>query len=135
MRNLQVSEIANPWIVYFCLAFVSIFNPPCITDKSMSTLQDLLAQREALDRQIEETRRNARKDAVAKVMALVNEFGLSAADVFGGAARATGRPASAQAGKKVAPKYRDPATGKTWTGRGRAPTWLDGKDRAQFLIG
>ena len=43
--------------------------------------------------------------------------------------------ASAQAVKKVAPKYRDPATGKTWTGRGRAPTWLDGKDRAQFLIG
>ena len=42
----------------------------------MSTLQDLLAQREALDRQIEETRRNARKDAVAKVMTLVNEFGL-----------------------------------------------------------
>jgi len=101
----------------------------------MSTLQDLLAQREALDRQIEETRRNARKDAIAKVTALVNEFGLSAADVFGGAPRAAGRPASAQAGKKVAPKYRDPATGKTWTGRGRAPTWLDGKDRAQFLIG
>lgn len=101
----------------------------------MSTLQDLLAQREALDRQIEETRRNARKDAIAKVMTLVNEFGLSAADVFGGAARAASRPSSAQAGKKVAPKYRDPATGKTWTGRGRAPTWLDGKDRSQFLIG
>ena len=101
----------------------------------MSTLQDLLAQREALDRHIEETRRNARKDAVAKVMTLVNEFGLTASDIFGGAPRAAGRPASPQAGRKVAPKYRDPATGKTWTGRGRAPTWLDGKDRAQFLIG
>jgi DNA-binding protein H-NS len=34
----------------------------------------------------------------------------------------------------VAPKYRDPATGKTWTGRGRAPTWLEGKDKVKFLI-
>jgi len=34
----------------------------------------------------------------------------------------------------VAPKYRDPATGKTWTGRGKAPKWIDGKDRSKFLI-
>jgi DNA-binding protein H-NS len=102
----------------------------------MSTLQDLLAQREALDRQIEETRRNARRDAIARAQALVNEFGLTAADVFGGGAtRAGGKAPSAASGRKVAPKYRDPATGKTWTGRGRAPTWLEGKDRQQFLIG
>lgn len=35
-----------------------------------------------------------------------------------------------------APKYRDPKTGATWSGRGRAPAWLaDGKDRTVFLIG
>ena len=33
-------------------------------------------------------------------------------------------------------KYRDPATGKTWTGRGKPPTWIAGvKDRDAFLIG
>ncbi len=101
----------------------------------MSTLQDLLAQREALDRQIEETRRNARRDAIARAQSLVHEFGLTAADVFGGAGRGPAKSGSASSGRKVAPKYRDPATGKTWTGRGRAPTWLEGKDRAQFLIG
>ena len=37
-------------------------------------------------------------------------------------------------GGKVAAKYRDPATGQSWTGRGKAPKWIDGKDRAQFLI-
>ncbi|RQM53618.1 H-NS histone family protein [Burkholderia vietnamiensis] len=31
------------------------------------------------------------------------------------------------------PKYRDPATGKTWSGRGRQPAWL-GNDPAAFLI-
>lgn len=34
-----------------------------------------------------------------------------------------------------APKYQDPKTGATWSGRGRAPAWLaDAKDRTAFLI-
>ena len=27
-------------------------------------------------------------------------------------------------GRKIAPKYRDPATGETWAGRGARPRWL-----------
>ena len=43
------------------------------------------------------------------------------------------------AGSKVAAKFRDPATGKTWTGRGRTPTWIveyekKGKSRDTFAI-
>ena len=34
----------------------------------------------------------------------------------------------------VPPKYRDPVTGQTWTGRGKEPVWIRGKDRAAFLI-
>ncbi|WP_321574978.1 H-NS family nucleoid-associated regulatory protein [Paraburkholderia franconis] len=34
-----------------------------------------------------------------------------------------------------APKYRDPKSGATWSGRGPAPAWLAGaKDRSKFLI-
>ncbi|MEZ2352209.1 H-NS family nucleoid-associated regulatory protein [Caballeronia sp. RCC_10] len=34
-----------------------------------------------------------------------------------------------------APKYRDPVSGATWSGRGKAPAWLAGaKDRATYLI-
>nr|WP_279636670.1 H-NS histone family protein [Paraburkholderia aromaticivorans] len=32
------------------------------------------------------------------------------------------------------PKYRDPSSGATWSGRGRAPGWLAGKDRTAFEI-
>ncbi|WP_080433623.1 H-NS family nucleoid-associated regulatory protein [Burkholderia ubonensis] len=32
------------------------------------------------------------------------------------------------------PKYRNPITGETWSGRGRAPKWLVGRDRNDFLI-
>lgn len=36
---------------------------------------------------------------------------------------------------KQPPKYRDPKSGATWSGRGRAPAWLAGaKDRKKFLI-
>jgi DNA-binding protein H-NS len=36
--------------------------------------------------------------------------------------------------KPVVPKYRDPETGKTWSGRGNVPAWIAGKDRDAFLI-
>ncbi|MGV0962247.1 MAG: H-NS family nucleoid-associated regulatory protein [Limnohabitans sp.] len=34
----------------------------------------------------------------------------------------------------VAHNYRDPVTGQTWTGRGKTPKWIEGKDRTQFVI-
>jgi DNA-binding protein H-NS len=42
-------------------------------------------------------------------------------------------------GRKVPPKYRDPATGETWAGRGARPRWLvarlkAGKKLQNFLI-
>lgn len=41
--------------------------------------------------------------------------------------------------KPVAPKYRNPSSAATWTGRGKAPLWIveaekNGQTRAQFLI-
>jgi DNA-binding protein H-NS len=34
----------------------------------------------------------------------------------------------------VPTKYRNEATGETWTGRGRAPKWLEGKNKDDYLI-
>ena len=33
------------------------------------------------------------------------------------------------------PAYRDPVSGKTWSGVGRAPFWVVGKDRSKFATG
>ena len=30
-------------------------------------------------------------------------------------------------GTKAKPKYRDPATGTTWSGRGKEPAWIKGQ--------
>lgn len=32
------------------------------------------------------------------------------------------------------PKYKNPISNQTWSGRGYAPIWIKGKDRTQFLI-
>ena len=96
----------------------------------MTSYKELLKQREALEQQISEARRRELSDAVSQVRALVAEYGLTAQDVF--AAGKTSR--SSTAGTKVAPKYRDPATGQTWTGRGKAPKWIQNENREKFAI-
>lgn len=89
----------------------------------MSSLQELLAQRADIEKKIADVQREARTEAINKVRTLMGEFGLTMADLAGktAAPRAAGpaKPAS-----KVAPKYRNAATGETWTGRGLQPKWL-----------
>lgn len=96
----------------------------------MSSYKDLLAQRDALEAQIQEARKVEVAAAVAKVRELVADFGLTAEDVF----QATRARGGSTKGSTVAAKYRDPNTGATWTGRGKPPTWIKDQDRDQFLI-
>ena len=49
---------------------------------------------------------------------------LDAAKSGGLASTRTPKRASKRKGVKVAPKYRCPISGVTWTGRGRAPAWV-----------
>ncbi|NDY90562.1 H-NS histone family protein [Ideonella livida] len=101
----------------------------------MTNIQELLAQKAALEKQIAEAQRAARADAIAKVKALMGEYGLTAADLVGKATI----PQKPEGAKKVAAKYRNPASGETWTGRGLKPKWLaaalaEGKALEDFAI-
>ncbi len=102
----------------------------------MTTLKELIAQKQALEKQIEEAGRAERSDAIAKVRALMADHGLTAADLSG----AKSSPRSTQAkGSKVAAKYRDVQTGATWSGRGLQPNWLkaalaEGKKLEEFSV-
>jgi DNA-binding protein H-NS len=86
---------------------------------SSNSLTDLLAQKAALEKQIADVQREQRADAVAKVKALMAEYGLTLADIGNKAPAAPKKLTS-----KVAAKYHDPATGDTWSGRGLKPKWL-----------
>ena len=50
----------------------------------MTTLAELIKQKEALEAQITNTRQSELADAISKVKALVSEHGLTQSDVFGG---------------------------------------------------
>ena len=89
----------------------------------MASLKELIAQREALDRQIESTSKQVREDGISKVRSMMGEYGLSLADL------------STRAAKKVAAKYRDKSTGETWSGRGLQPKWLKAAIAAGRKIG
>jgi len=92
-----------------------------------ASYKDLLAQRAALEQQIAAAREAEIAAAVQEVRTLVQSYDLTHEDVF--------PPAKIlRATSQVAPKYRDPATGNTWTGRGKPPIWIKDKDRTQFEI-
>ena len=135
---------------------------------SKSKLQDLLAQRAELEKQIAHTQRTERADAISQVRTLMSQYGLTLADIGSKAVaspkpRQTAKtkkaaftqaangavptpapvtPRKSSKGKKtgkVAPKYRDAATGQTWSGRGLQPNWLKaalatGRGIAEFKL-
>ncbi|MDL2338609.1 MAG: H-NS histone family protein [Pseudomonadota bacterium] len=102
----------------------------------MSTLKELLDRKAALDREIESTRKEEHADAIDKVKALMQEYGLTVSDI---SVKATTRQSSATKGGKVAAKYRNKETGETWSGRGLQPKWLKaalsaGRQLSEFTI-
>lgn len=94
-------------------------------------LKELIAQKQALEEQIAQARKQESSNALAQVKSLVAEFGFTADDIFSGRSKSA---SGVKKGTKVAPKYRDPVTGATWTGRGIAPRWLTGKNKDDFKI-
>ena len=102
-----------------------------------SVVAELLAQKAALEKQIAEAQREERSAAIAQVKSLMAQHGLTLADL---GTRAPAAPARGpKAGGKVPPKYRDAATGDTWSGRGLQPKWLkaalaSGKQLSDFAV-
>jgi DNA-binding protein H-NS len=95
----------------------------------MASYKDLQQQIAELQRQAAEARRTEIASVVADIRAKMTEYGISVADLGGSKTR----------GVAVAPKYRDAATGQTWTGRGKRPRWLaeavsQGRSVESFLI-
>ena len=87
----------------------------------MATLAELVKQREALEEQILTLQSEDRARAIAKVHDLMDEHGLSVADISG-RAKLT-KSVSTGSRRKVEAKYRD-TNGNTWSGRGLKPKWL-----------
>ncbi|MDB5822879.1 MAG: histone [Herminiimonas sp.] len=96
----------------------------------MTSYTELQAEIKKLQQKAEQVRRDEIAGAIAKIIATMNEYGITV-DQLGAAPRSK---IVRKSRSPVAPKYRDPESGKTWSGRGKEPRWLGGKDRNQFLI-
>jgi len=96
---------------------------------NMATYKDLLAQKAKLEEQLESARVAELEAVIAQTRQIVLEYGLTAEDIG-----LTSKSKKKASKKTVAAKYMDPKTGVTWSGRGRAPAWIEGKNRDRFLI-
>ncbi|RDK07227.1 H-NS family nucleoid-associated regulatory protein [Cupriavidus lacunae] len=94
----------------------------------------LLAQLASVNAQLEQLRATEVPKVVEEIQQWMQEYDLSIEDIAGKpsvepAARAV--PTKTKAAPR--PRYRNPKTGQTWSGRGRAPAWI-GKKPERFLI-
>ena len=90
-----------------------------------ASLDELEAQQAALSRLIDQKKKEERNKVIAEMLQQMERYGITASDLASGVKRVRA-PAPA--------KYRNQATGETWTGRGRAPNWLEGLNKEDFLI-
>jgi DNA-binding protein H-NS len=81
------------------------------------TYSQLAELRNRVDRLMAEKLTVSRTHLRDKMVSMAREHGLSIVDLFG-----SGRKSKRKG--SVAPKYRDPNSGNTWTGRGRMPRWM-----------
>jgi DNA-binding protein H-NS len=108
-----------------------------------SQLAKLRKDREALEKREKALLAKTNDKVLSKIVALAKDAGLTAADIAKalGAAKpnkSAKAPRAAKkstlAGKKVAPKYRNPANPEqTWTGRGVSPAWVQSLKAAGTL--
>jgi DNA-binding protein H-NS len=106
-------------------------------------LASIRKQRELLDKKEQALKSKSHEKVLAQIVNMAKEAGLSATDI--GKALSSGKPAKAGkapkvvkkgalAGKKVAPKYKNPSNSdQTWTGRGVSPTWVQALKAAGTL--
>jgi DNA-binding protein H-NS len=91
-------------------------------------LAKIKKQKAALEKKEEELKNKAENKDLIKIVALIKKAGLSAQDIAKAMKGNRGHKKATKsklAGKKIPPKYRNPANkSQTWTGRGRAPAWV-----------
>lgn len=94
----------------------------------MATYRQLTEQLAKVQAQMEAARDKELAAMIEQIKERIAEYGITAEELGFKSKRAASRKTGG-----LPPKYRDPKTGATWSGRGRAPAWL-GKRREKFLI-
>jgi DNA-binding protein H-NS len=94
--------------------------------------EEIQAKIADLQAQAEIVKREEKEQAIAMARTMISAYGITARDL--GLDKAPKVKTGPKPGNKVSPKYRDPQSGATWSGRGKTPRWINGADRSQYAI-
>jgi DNA-binding protein H-NS len=92
--------------------------------ESEQTLEILLEQQKALAASIAHIRLSKKKEAIEQCMALITAYSIEPHEL----------KIKQKEKLTIEAKYKDPISGKTWSGRGKTPKWIKDTDRAAYLI-
>jgi DNA-binding protein H-NS len=107
---------------------------PLLDGLTVGDLDKVIA---AAERRREAKRESGKRELIEEFRTRAEALGLSLGELAAGSSKA-GRPSGkAASAQSPAVKYRNPETGETWSGRGRAPKWLtlaeqQGRGRDEF---
>jgi DNA-binding protein H-NS len=99
-------------------------------DLDNMSVEELKQQQEEIDHKIREKQEAEKKAVIEQIVTVVNMYNIPVDELVG----ALGGMKIKRKGVKAVQKYQDPATGQTWSGRGKEPLWIRGKKRGKFLI-
>lgn len=106
-------------------------NDANLTELAEMTIEQLKQQQAQIDKRIQEKQQAERKEVIAQIVKVVSEYDVPVEELV----EALGGMKLKRKGTKAKAKYRDPATGTTWSGRGKEPAWIKGvSDRSPFEI-
>ena len=94
--------------------------------------EEIQAKIADLQAQAARVKQEEKQQAIEAARAMIDSYGITARDL--GLDKAPKVKTGPKPGQKVAPKYRDPLTGATWSGRGKTPNWINGADRSVYAI-
>lgn len=92
-----------------------------MADNEEMDLDDIRNRVANLNQEAKSLTHMGRKRALGEIVKLMNDFELTLQDIERVATKPAQMLRSSTFGRA---KYEDPDTGKTWTGRGKAPKWL-----------
>jgi DNA-binding protein H-NS len=85
------------------------------------TYRDIRRRIKQLEDEAELLRKSELAEVIAQLRGQIEEYRLTQDDLFG-----------PEAGPLA--QYRDPETGQTWSGFGRPPNWIRGKNRERYRV-
>ncbi|WP_187394923.1 H-NS family nucleoid-associated regulatory protein [Pigmentiphaga aceris] len=113
------------------------------TSPSRRRFTALLEQISVLEKKAQSLQGAQRDTVIEKIVYQMDEYGITLEDLERAVSPQgqwrTKPPPVVRARKAASIKYRDPETGLTWTGQGRAPNWITaaeaaGQKRDDFLL-